>query len=150
MREPIRFPNYLISSERSKETIGIALSALLFLLTGCASAPIPTEQFAVSQAAIESATSAGATEYAPLEIKTARDKMSAAQRAITDKKYPAAAALAEEAAVDAKLAQTKAESEKANKSVSDIQDNLRILLDEIERNSQQQMQSDQKARSGSS
>lgn len=114
--------------------------ATLLALAGCASAPIPTEQLAVSQAAIDSATTAGAPEYAPLEIKTARDKLSAAQRAIDEKQYDAAAALAEEASVDAKLAETKAESEKSKKSVSEIQDNLRTLLNEINRNSQQQMQ----------
>lgn len=137
MREPSRVLQY---------SIGIFLP--LFII-GCASAPIPTEQFAVSQAAIESAASAGATEYAPLEIKSARDKLSAAQRAVNDKEYPTAAALAEEAAVDAKLAETKAHAEKANKSVNDIKDNLRTLLDEIERNDQQQMQSEKNMRSGS-
>lgn len=115
---------------------------LAVLLSGCASAPVPTEQFAVSQAAIESAATAGATEYAPLELKTARDKLAAAQRAVDDKEYPAAAALAEEASVDAKLAETKTQSEKAKKSASDIQDNLRTLMDEINRNSQQQIKSE--------
>lgn len=168
MREPICLPKHSTSNEiffclfstPQKRDVATAIAMHSFLvivmgmvlavLTGCASAPIPTEQFAVSQAAIENATSAGAPEYAPLEIKSARDKMSAAQRAINDKDYTAAAALAEEAAVDAKLAETKAASEKANKSVNDIKDNLRTLIDEVERNSQQQIQSDQKSRSGSS
>lgn len=115
--------------------------AVVLALAGCASAPIPTEQFALAQAGIESAATAGATEYAPLELKTARDKLAAAQRAVDAKEYPAASALAEEASVDAKLAQTKAESQKAEKSARDIQDSLKTLLDEINRNTQQQMQS---------
>lgn len=114
--------------------------AVLLTLTGCASAPIPTEQFAISKTAIDSATTAGATEYAPLEIKTARDKLDAAQRAVNAKDYRAASALAEEAQYDAKLAETKALSEKAKKSVAETQDNLRTLLDEINRNSRQEMQ----------
>lgn len=122
----------------------------LAALSGCASAPIPTEQFAVSQSAIESATAAGAPEYAPLDIKNARDKLTAAQRAVDKKEYPAAAALAEEAAVDAKLAETKAESAKAQKSVSELQGNLRTLMDEINRNSQQQTSPDQSTPSGQS
>jgi hypothetical protein len=127
-------------------TFAVFLIAAM-LLPGCASAPIPSEQFAISQTAIDNATAAGATEYAPLEIKNARDKLAAAHQAVDQKEYPAAAALAEEASVDAKLAQTKAASEKAKKSVAEIQDNLRTLQDEINRNSQQQEQSEQQ-RSG--
>lgn len=114
--------------------------ATLLALAGCASAPIPTEQFAVSKTAIDSATTAGATEYAPLEIKTARDKLDAAQRAVDEKEYKKAAALAEEAQVDAKLAETKALSTKAKKSVAETQDNLRTLLDEVNRNTRQDEQ----------
>jgi len=114
--------------------------AVLLTLTGCASAPIPTEQFAVSKTAIDSATTAGATEYAPLELKTARDKLDAAQRAVDEKDYRAASALAQEAQFDAKLAETKALSEKAKKSVAETQDNLRTLLNEVNRNNQQDSQ----------
>lgn len=114
--------------------------ATLLALTGCASAPVPTEQFAVAQSSIERATAAGAAEHAALEIKTARDKLAAAQRAVEDEEYAKASALAEEASVDAKLAEAKSESAKAKRSVSEIQDNLRSLRNELDRNSQQQKQ----------
>jgi hypothetical protein len=126
------------------KTMAVAVAATslatLLALVGCASAPIPTEQFAVSKTAIDSATTAGATEYAPLEIKTARDKLDAAQRAVDEKEYRKSAALAEEAQVDAKLAETKALSAKAKKSVAETQDNLRTLLEEVNRNTKQDMQ----------
>lgn len=131
----------LYAATTAASTTGLAT---LLALAGCASEPIPTEQFALSQSAIESATAAGATEYAALDIKNARDKLAAAQRAVEEKEYVAAAALAEEATVDAKLAETKAESEKAKKSLAELQDNLRTLLDEVNRGQQQlQMQQQQ-------
>lgn len=140
----------LVGGFSSISILGAFTTAVIFsTLTGCASAPIPSEQFAISQAAIDSATTAGAPEYAPLEIKSARDKLTAAQRAVETKEYSAAAALSEEASVDAKLAETKAESEKAKKSVGALQDHLRTLNDEMQRNSQQQIQSEQKLQPGS-
>jgi hypothetical protein len=109
------------------------------LLAGCASKPIPTEQFAISKTAIDSATAAGADQYAPLEIKSAREKLTSAERSVNEKNYDVAAALAEEATVDAKLAEAKSESGKSKRSVEEIDKNLRTLMDESNR-SQQLMQ----------
>jgi hypothetical protein len=126
---------------RAAVASGAALvGAALLTLTGCANAPVPTEQLAVSKTQIESATTAGGTEFAPLELKMAREKLDAANRAVTDKEYEKAARLASEAQVDAKLAETKALSAKAQKSVAETQEHLRTMLQEVNRNSQQQQQ----------
>ncbi|MGO1269336.1 MAG: DUF4398 domain-containing protein, partial [Pseudomonas bubulae] len=51
---------------------GLKLAALAigtsFVLAGCAGNP-PSEQYAVTQSAVNNAVSAGATEYAPVEMK---------------------------------------------------------------------------------
>jgi hypothetical protein len=125
---------------------GIAALTFLAALSGCASAPVPTEQLAVSKTAIDSATTAGGTEFAPLELKAARDKLEAANQAVANKDYDKAAALASEAQVDAKLAETKALSAKAMKSVAETQDNLRSMLQEINRNNTQQQEQLQRAK----
>jgi hypothetical protein len=57
----------------------IGLTAALFI-TGCASIPAPTEQIAVSKVAVESANSAGGNEFAPVQLKSAMDKLDAAER----------------------------------------------------------------------
>jgi hypothetical protein len=62
------------------------LSAAL-LLAACASTPAPTEQMALSRAAVSNATSAGGNEYAPVQLKSAVDKMDAAERAMSAKDY---------------------------------------------------------------
>jgi hypothetical protein len=116
------------------------VGAALLALAGCASAPIPTEQLAVSKTQIESATTAGGTEFAPLELKTAREKLDAANRAVAEKDYEKAARLASEAQVDAKLAETKALSAKAQKAVAETQDHLRTMLQEVNRNSQHEQE----------
>lgn len=135
--------NHLLKSMHSNVgakpvLIGI-FSASLFIY-GCASKPIPTEQFAISKSSIDSATAAGADQYAPLEIKSAREKLNSAERSVEAKQYEVAAALAEESTVDAKLAEAKSEAEKSKKSVDELNKGLRTLMDEVNRNSQQQTQ----------
>ena len=53
---------------------GLKLAALAlgcsFVLAGCAGNP-PTEQYAVTQSAVNSAVSAGGTEFAAVEMKAA-------------------------------------------------------------------------------
>src|SRR5699024_9590687 len=54
----------------------VALGGLL--LAGCAGNP-PTEQFAVTESAVRSAVSAGGTEYAAVEMRTAQEKWKQAE-----------------------------------------------------------------------
>ena len=107
-------------------------SAVLFL-AGCASTPAPTEQLAVSTAAVEQAVSAGAPELAPAELRSARDKLDRAQAAMVAKDYGQARILAEQAQVDAQLAITKARSAKAQKAAASLEEGSRVLREEIDR-----------------
>jgi ABC-type uncharacterized transport system auxiliary subunit len=111
-------------------------SALALIIVGCASTPPPVEQIAVSKAAVTSATSAGGSEFAPVLLKSAMDKMDAASRAMTDKDYGMARQLAEQAQVDAQLAAATERSTKAQKAAGALQDSNRILRQEIDRTTQ--------------
>jgi len=115
--------------------IGVSLAATL-LITGCASIPAPTSQIAVSKAAITNANSAGGNEFAPLPFNAAMDKMDAAERAMTAQDYLRARNLAEEAQVDAQLATVTARAAKAQKAVGQLQDDNRVLRQEIDRKTQ--------------
>lgn len=99
--------------------IGITAMAAL-LMAGCAGIPAPTEQLAVSKDAVESASSAGGNEYAPLQLKSAMDKMDAAQQAMTAENYALAKQLAEEAQVDAQLAWRDSPHQQGTKSCQRI------------------------------
>jgi hypothetical protein len=81
----------------------------------------PTEQYAVSQSAVNSAVSAGGTEYAAVEMKSAQDKLKQAEIAMHDKNYDEARRLAEQAEWDARVAERKAQAAKAAQAVKDSQ-----------------------------
>lgn len=128
--------NRLKSFQMSR--IGVTVAAAIFM-AGCASTPsipAPTEQMAVSRAAVNNASSAGGNEFAPLQLKSAMEKMDAAERAMAEKDYVRARLLAEEAQVDAKLAEATARSAKAQKAADALREDNRVLRKEIERKAQ--------------
>ncbi|KAF0191627.1 MAG: hypothetical protein FD165_1696 [Gammaproteobacteria bacterium] len=102
-------------------------------IAGCASTPAPTEQIAVSKAAVTTAARDGGNEFAPLELKAATEKMGRAERAMAEKDYVLAGRLAEQAQVDAKLAETKTAVARAQTAVKDGQESNRVLREEIKR-----------------
>lgn len=114
---------------------GGVISGAALLMAGCASMPAPTEQMAVSKAAVTSAVSAGGNEFASIEMKAAQEKLERASQALEKEDYENARWLAEQAQIDAKLAEKKAQSAKAQKAANVIQNNIRILSEEINRKS---------------
>jgi len=112
---------------------GIKLAALALgsslVLAGCAGKP-PTEQYAVTQSAVNSAVSAGGTEYAAVEMKAAQDKFKQAEIAMHDKKYDEAKLLAEQAEWDARVAERKAQAMKAQKALQDSRQGVQELREE--------------------
>jgi Skp family chaperone for outer membrane proteins len=122
-----------------KNQAGIALALMLCAglgaLAGCASkqkAPAAAD-VAVSREAVTTAAAAGAADYAPMELAAAQEKMAAAQRAYADKDYKLARDLATQAHADAKLAQSKATSGKATDAANQVQENIRVLREELDR-----------------
>ncbi|MDP1976402.1 MAG: DUF4398 domain-containing protein [Undibacterium umbellatum] len=109
-------------------------SAGMLLMLGCSSMKTPaTAEVAVSKAAVDNAAVAGGTEFAPVEMNAAREKMAQANKAMQAKDYKLASELATQAQADAKLAQAKANSAKAEKAANALQDDIRILREELER-----------------
>jgi hypothetical protein len=119
---------------KSHLTHKLALAALAgTLIVGCASNPGPIQQMATSRAAISSANSAEGNEYAPIQFKLAIDKMAGAERAMANMDYALARKLAEQAQVDAQLAGAAARSAKAQKAADAVQEDSRVLRNEIDR-----------------
>ena len=102
-------------------------------LAGCASKPMPVAEMAVSNAAVTQAANAGAAEFAPTELSAARDKLARANVAIAAKDPSTARWLADEALVDARLAEVKAEASRARKSADALQTSTRVLREEMSR-----------------
>ncbi len=113
----------------------IAMAAAL-LVSGCGSSlkTPATASVAVSQAAVDNAAGAGGTEFAPVEMASAREKMAASQKAMAAKDYALANDLATQAQADAKLAQGKANSAKAKTVADALQADINVLREELARN----------------
>ncbi|QLL14575.1 DUF4398 domain-containing protein [Pseudomonas chlororaphis] len=124
-----------ISTAKSSSTPlrGLKLAALVLgsslVLAGCAGNP-PSEQYAVTQSAVNSAVSAGGTEFAAVEMKSAQDKLKQAELAMHDKNYDEARRLAEQAEWDARVAERKAQAAKAEQALKDSQKGVQELRQE--------------------
>ena len=116
---------------RSLKLAALAIGSSL-VLAGCAGNP-PSEQFAVTESAVTSAVSAGGTEFAAVEMKSAQDKLKQAEIAMHDKKYDEAKVLAEQAEWDARVAERKAQAIKAEQAVKDSQKGVQELRQESQR-----------------
>ena len=121
-------------TQNSKNVLAALLGATVVFTVGCSSMKTPaTANVAVSKAAVENAASAGAGQYAPIEMSAAREKMALANKAMSDKNYKLAADLALQAEADAKLAKSKADSTKAQAAADALQEDLRVLRVELDR-----------------
>ncbi|WP_233787592.1 DUF4398 domain-containing protein [Pseudomonas yangonensis] len=118
---------------------GIKLAAVVLgsslVLAGCAGNP-PTEQYAVTQSAVNAAISAGGTEFAAVEMKAAQDKLKEAEIAMHDEDYEKARRLAEQAEWDARVAERKAQAAKAEQALQDARQGVQELREEGMRNAQ--------------
>ncbi|MGF6392601.1 DUF4398 domain-containing protein [Pseudomonas plecoglossicida] len=118
---------------------GLKLAALALgsslVLAGCAGNP-PTEQYAVTESAVNSAVSAGGTEFAAVEMKAAQDKFKQAEIAMHDKQYDEAKRLAEQAEWDARLAERKAQAAKAEKALQEARQGAQDVRQEGMRSAQ--------------
>ncbi|HET9112542.1 MAG TPA: DUF4398 domain-containing protein [Burkholderiales bacterium] len=126
---------YILKTGRKLSRWGLIGTAVVFM-GGCASTPPPVAQMAVAKTALSNASTAGGEEYAPLQLKEARDKMDAAQRAMAAHHYGLASRLAEEAQVDAELAIAKARSDKAAKAAAAVKKDSNALRQQINNNAQ--------------
>jgi hypothetical protein len=86
-------------------------------LTGCAETKPPVGQLDDAVHRVESARAAGAQTYAPLELRTAEERLSFARGAMKQKDYDKATDYADETAAAADLALAKARLGKARERV---------------------------------
>ena len=117
----------------NRTAISSVLVGTALVVAGCASTPPPTDKVAVAKTTVENAATSDTVEFAPVELKAARDKLEEAERLMAEKEYAKARQLAEQAEVDARLAQTKATSTRAQKAVAAAEDANRVLREELER-----------------
>jgi hypothetical protein len=113
-------------------------AALIALVTaaGCATTPIPNEKIAVAKASLQHAEQSGAPELAPVEMSEARDKLTRAEKAAADHDAQPATQLAEQANIDAQLAEATAQEKKSRKAAAEFDASMQALRQETLRSSQ--------------
>ncbi|HEV7611313.1 MAG TPA: DUF4398 domain-containing protein [Steroidobacteraceae bacterium] len=121
----------------SKFTQGAAACAALALgLAACVSTPIPNEKIAVAKAEVQRAEQSGAPEFAPVEMAAARDKLARAEKAAADREAVPANQLAEQADVDARVAEATAQQQRARKAATEFDVSMQALRNESMRATQ--------------
>jgi hypothetical protein len=124
-------------TRNTKQWFTVLGGAAMVLMVGCSSMKTPaTADVAVSKAAVDNAAGAGGAQFAPAEMNSAREKLALANKAMVAKDYKLARDLSNQAQADAKLAQGKANSAKAQAAANAVQDNIRVLREELDRNNQ--------------
>jgi glutathione synthase/RimK-type ligase-like ATP-grasp enzyme len=105
-------------------------------LAACASTPVPNEKIAVAKAAVQQAEQSGAPELAPVEMAAARDKLARAEKAAANRDGQPATQLAEQANVDARLAEATAQQQRSHKAAMEFDASMQALRSESMRNTQ--------------
>jgi septal ring factor EnvC (AmiA/AmiB activator) len=104
--------------------------ALAFGIVACASAPMPVEKLAVAKSSIDRAEQAQAAQFAQVELNSARNKYAAAQAAADKKDAEVAARMADQADVDAQLAESTARAKQQEQLVAEMDKSLNDLRSE--------------------
>ena len=121
----------------SRFSQGAAACAVIAIgLAACASTPIPNEKIAVAKESVRRAEQSGAPELAPVEMAAARDKLARAEKAVADREAVPANQLAEQADVDARLAEATAQQQRARKAAMEFDASMQALRSESMRNTQ--------------
>jgi hypothetical protein len=103
------------------------LCAIAFGTVACAVTPMPMEKLAIARSSIERAEQAQAAQFAEVELNSARNKYAAARTAADKRDAVVAARLADQADVDAQLAESTARAKQQNLLVVEMDASLRDL-----------------------
>ena len=114
---------------------GASIALSLIATAAYASNPVPDESIAVAKAAVQRAEQSGAPEAAPVELASARDKLARAEKANADHRAKPAIALADQATIDAQVAEATAQKERAAKAAAEFDASMATLRQESNRNS---------------
>jgi len=112
------------------------LGALAMAAAACVTTPIPNAQIAVAKSSVQRAEQSGAPELAPVQMAAARDKLARAEKAAADHDAGPATALAEQANVDAQLAEATAQEQHSRKAATEFDASLQALRQETLRSTQ--------------
>ncbi|MBI6951293.1 capsule polysaccharide export protein KpsE/RkpR [Pseudomonas sp. TE6288] len=109
----------------------LMLALAVLGLAGCANDPAPNEQLRLSEQALEQAKAVGATEQVP-EFKLAEDKLARAKSNMLGESYRDARMRAEQAELDARLAEARVLNQKSEEQLQVLQSRIKRLRKQLE------------------
>lgn len=101
-------------------------------LAGCAADPAPNEQIRLTRQALEQAAAVGATTEASPELKLAEDKFTRAHADMARQSYKDARMQAEEAELDARLAEAKVLTGKSQEQLNVLNTRITRLRKQLQ------------------
>jgi uncharacterized protein YqfA (UPF0365 family) len=111
-----------------------AFSLTTLSLVGCAShGPLASAKVSQAERVVDEAQQAGATVSAPVELRAAQDKLTAAQTAMAKGKNDTAIRAAEQATIDGEYARAVATNHRANAVADEMGQYIKVLREELER-----------------
>jgi hypothetical protein len=109
----------------------LILALAMLGLAGCANDPAPNEQMRLSEQALEQAKAVGATEQVA-ELKLAEDKLARAKANMATEDYRDARMRAEQAELDARLAEARVLTQKSEEQLQVVQTRVKRLRKQLE------------------
>ncbi len=107
-------------------------AAACLLLIGCATTQVDESTLDNARFAIEQADAAGAEEFAPLEMRFARESVEMAETLIEDGRNPdSVQRLADEAEIEAQLALTRTRAAQSRARLDSARENLTRLEQDL-------------------
>jgi hypothetical protein len=120
-----------------RQWIGVLLMCGALGMVSCAGKP-PLANLSQADLAVQEADKKTASQYAPLELQTAREQLDKAKRAMDAKEYDTARQMSDEAFVNAQLAEAKAGAEKSRQAAAELEKSIQTLRGELQRTSSRQ------------
>jgi len=115
----------------------IAAALTMNTVTGCASKVVkPIKNISDAETAIKMAVENSATVNAPLDVRIAEEKLQKAREAAKREDFIQAQRLADEAAMDARVAEVKSQTHKVKNMEKDLRESIESLQNEVNRNQQ--------------
>jgi len=112
-------------------TQSLILAVAMLGLAGCANDPAPNEQMRISEQALEQAKAVGATDQVE-ELKLAEDKLARAKTNMLTEDYRDARMRAEQAELDARLAEARVLNQKSDEQLDALQSRVKRLRKQLE------------------
>lgn len=97
----------------------ILVAVILLALTSCTTIRPSPEVFLSAETGITAAEKAGGDEFAPVEMRFAREKLASAQKGMDKQKYEIALYLVEQSEINSELAIEKSRAAKSRRLVNE-------------------------------